>query len=153
MIVPEYQGHLDIFDVGFETWEPRSLEDVYQSISLEIEADGYGAIFFVTVATPEALRARQERPAEYSPYFTGHHLIIVLQWNWPEIRAYLQALIAACAGETREEVGVKLSRYFEWEYGYRYPASFPYTKPGNSLLSGYLHPELEHAEYKHRTVW
>ena len=172
MIVLELESYYSLsFDIHFmdldpdlelETWEPESLADVYQDIELDIEGWVQGgerpvfagaSTFHVTVATPEALRAREAKPTKYSPYFTGRHHIIVLQWNWPEVLAYLQALIADCAGETWEEVGVKLSRYFEWEYGYWYPASFPFTKPSNSLLSGYLHPDFEYAEYKYRTVW
>ena len=113
MLVPELARYWTAAATDLETWTPASSSDGHQVIHLDIRANVYRAVFSVTVATPEALRHEQEaRPAADPSCFTGRHHIIVLQWNWPQILAYLQALIADCAGETWAEVKVQLWRCF-----------------------------------------
>ena len=137
MLVPELECYWTAAGTDLERWTPASLADGQQVINLDIRAIGHRAVFSVTVATPEALRREREaQPAAAPSCFTGRHHIIVLQWNWPEILAYLKSLIADCAGETWAEVKVQLWRCFG---GAQTDAIF------EQILSqrGYKHPDQE----------
>ena len=97
-----------------DSWTPRSLEEVDFNLTLHIGPKGKAGadLFYVQIATPEALRAHTEDHA----HILGHHHVIVMSYHWPDLLRYLKKLVASCAAETWAETAMKLSRHFEWEY-------------------------------------
>jgi hypothetical protein len=46
----------------------------------------------------------------------GRHLIIVDEFNFANLKAFIQKIASGCVGENWNEVALKLSRYGHWEF-------------------------------------
>jgi hypothetical protein len=114
MITPGLQGFFSSDVENLNGFRPSSLADIYFPLELSIGVKGEKAadLFQILVTSPEALRKR----AKTNIYGPGRHCLIVFEYDWPAIKAYLEELVLKCAADTWEEVTQKLSRYFHWEY-------------------------------------
>ena len=68
--------------------------------------------FQIQVCTPKWLQAR----CEGGEIVCGRHTLIVAEFNFPQIRDYLNALCKKCSGNSWSEIAQKLSRYGMWEF-------------------------------------
>ena len=77
------------------------------------QPDGGGSdAFAAIVCTPEWLRA------EYSPkeILSGRHKIIVFEYDYDRLWAYVEKYCSTCWGETWEEVAAGIGRLGRWEF-------------------------------------
>ena len=97
-------------------WHPSQLEDIYFPLGLILGTEGTrrGDLFYVLVASPEALRSR----TYLGKCFLNRHLLIVREYDWPAILAEVHQVIEACESTTWLETAHKLSRWFHWEFEY-----------------------------------
>jgi hypothetical protein len=108
------------------TWQPECAEDVYLGFTLSIgPCDEAGSEYFgITVATPEAIKERQQQPKwkdtsnRKRPVKRPHHtkLLVVQQYNWQEIKETLERMVRECEGMTWEQTVNFLRKHFDWEY-------------------------------------
>jgi len=68
--------------------------------------------FQIQVCTPKWLQAR----CDGGEIICGRHTLIVSEFNFAQIRAYLEALFRRCSGSNWLEISQKLSRYGLWEF-------------------------------------
>jgi len=120
-----------------ETWQPKSPRDIYIWLQMNIGFRGEVGtdLFDLMIASPEALRShagqfscivndrldgfpdceKRNRNLVGRCLVARHHLI-VMDYNWTELRTVIEAIVASCEAPTWEEAASKLSRYFAWEY-------------------------------------
>jgi hypothetical protein len=68
--------------------------------------------FDLTVCSPAWL----SQQTELIPVFDGRHHLVVREFNWVAIRAYIEKRVEACVGDTWENVAWQLSRFAYWEF-------------------------------------
>lgn len=68
--------------------------------------------FQIQVCTPKWLQAR----CDDGEIVGGRHTLIVAEFNFTQIRDYLDALGKRCCGSNWTEIAEKLSRYGLWEF-------------------------------------
>ena len=68
--------------------------------------------FQIQVCTPKWLEAR----CNGGEIVNGRHTLIVGEFNFTQVRDYLEALGRRCSGSNWLEVSEKLSRYGLWEF-------------------------------------
>ncbi len=68
--------------------------------------------FDVQIVTPGWL---EERCASEG-LAAGDGRLLVFDYDWPRIEAYLQRRVASCTGSDWREVAQKLSRFSRWEF-------------------------------------
>jgi hypothetical protein len=109
---PEIKGIFsdDIHSPDREGWIPDDPKQIYIPLTLSIGKVGEAAadLFSIVVATPSAIQGRPER--------RGSKLLVVQEYDWPEIRATLQRWVAQCEGPSWEATVDCLRRRFDWEY-------------------------------------
>lgn len=75
--------------------------------------DGEGEeAFDVELVTPGWLRARTAKEGVAS----GQGRLIVFDYDWPDIEAYLRRRVAQCVGRDWNEIAQKISRFSHWEF-------------------------------------
>lgn len=97
-----------------DQWRPRTLEDTYTTLDLDISmSDGEQGsnLFYVKMATPEALRHR----ARDFP-IAEHRVLVVDKFNYELLRRAIEDILEKCTRDTWEDSCVALQRYFSWEY-------------------------------------
>lgn len=106
-----YIGSVDIDDL--ETWRPDD-PAFWVILDLKIASPGErGAdIFNLYVCSPRAL---EEIVAEKGVQ-DGRHLLILEEFDYPRIHAWVDTVLERSTGADWDEVADKLSRYFEWEF-------------------------------------
>lgn len=102
-------------EVDLKRWEPDTLEDTYISLTLEIGTSQYNEegtnLFYVTLATPEALRTHRK-----GLILSENRTIIVDRYDYDTTRNQLKEIIKKCQRDTWIECCQVLQRYFMWEY-------------------------------------
>jgi hypothetical protein len=90
-------------------------QEVFYLLTLTIGMAGETgtSLFYATLATPEALRARAPDKATV---ISSRAMIIVSEYDWPTIEAHLTVVLKACAAPTWQDATERLLRYFSWEY-------------------------------------
>jgi hypothetical protein len=116
----------DLTDIEISTWQPACAEEVYFEFTLSIgPCDEAGSEYSgIVVATPEAIRERQQRPqwkdtsSRKRPIKRRQHtkLLVVQQYNWQEIKETLGSMVSECEGLTWEQTVNCLRKHFHWEY-------------------------------------
>ncbi|MDQ0062461.1 Imm8 family immunity protein [Paenibacillus harenae] len=71
-----------------------------------------GDYFDFTVITPKAL----EKKIRTTNFIYGRGYFIVSEFNYAIIKEKIVSIISNCNGESWEEIALKLSPYFYWEY-------------------------------------
>jgi hypothetical protein len=112
--------HLEIKSIAssdirdLETWVPQQPEDIFFAVSIVIGSvhKNSGDEFQLTVATPEAIRARNHLGRMFFP----RHWLIIREYQWEDILARIQRIIAENSCDTWLESAGRLSRYFDWEF-------------------------------------
>lgn len=75
--------------------------------------DGRGEESFdLTVCSPSWL----EEQVEVTPVFDARNHLVVRDFDWVLIRAYLERRVAACSGDEWEDIARQLSRFAFWEF-------------------------------------
>ncbi len=108
------------------TWQPARVEDVYLGFTLSIgPCDEEGSEYFgIVVATPEAIKDRQQRPkwkasTNRKRPIKGWHdtkLLVIQGYNWQEIKEALERMVTDCDSPTWEQTVDCLRKRFNWEY-------------------------------------
>ncbi|MEM8609623.1 MAG: Imm8 family immunity protein [Myxococcota bacterium] len=100
-------------DVEIFWWEPETLADVYFQLALEIgEPDTVGQhLFYVTVATPEGLRAHAR-----GAVMSDRAVLVLSEFSLSTLRKHIATILERCEGWNWGECSTKLQRYFAWEY-------------------------------------
>jgi hypothetical protein len=96
-------------------YDQPAKEDVCYVMTLSIGMAGEpGAdLFYVRVATPEALASRApERPA----VMASRAIMIVSDFDWETIQSHIEETVKICSAPTWNESRERLVRYFSWEY-------------------------------------
>ena len=101
-------------EVDLWSWEPASLADVYFLLELEIgeAGDKRKDLFYVTIATPEGLRAN----ARGREIIASRALFVVSEYSLNVLKLAISERVAACESSTWQESCSKLQRHFRWEY-------------------------------------
>jgi len=96
-------------------WAPPDPDSFAVPLVLEVGALGIRGRerFEVLAVTPRWLLERHGRAGAVP----GHGLLIVFEWNFERIRAWLAREVERCAGQTWPEVARKVGRIAEWEGG------------------------------------
>jgi hypothetical protein len=97
-----------------EQWRPRTLEDTYTTLDLDVSmSDGARGsnLFYVKVATPEALRRRAK-----GFLIAGHRVLVVEKFDYELLRQTIEDILEKCTRDTWEDSCAALQRYFAWEY-------------------------------------
>lgn len=94
-------------------WEPKSLSDVYLSLVLEIGFSGeIGVnIFYVTLATPEALRKNCN-----GFEIVKNRTLVVSDYNYSLIQKMILEILDNCNRNGWDECCIELQKYFYWEF-------------------------------------
>src|SRR5262245_5438655 len=96
-------------------WVPDDPNDVYYYMEMTIGKDTKsGDLFGLTVSTPEALSMRMRTLGQQIE--SGRHHLIVLDYSWDKVRRFVNDVIDKCQGKDWEDVALKLSRHFNWEF-------------------------------------
>ncbi|HEV3384561.1 MAG TPA: Imm8 family immunity protein [Gemmata sp.] len=116
----------DLADKDIPTWQPACVEDVYLEFTLSIgPCDEKGSDYFnIVVATPEAIKERQQRPKwkdttnRKRPIKRRQHakLLVIQEYNWQAIKEALERMVRECEGFTWEQTVSCLRKRFNWEY-------------------------------------
>ncbi|WP_208511361.1 Imm8 family immunity protein [Variovorax paradoxus] len=97
-----------------DQWRPRTLEDTYTAVDLDIAmSDGEAGsnLFYVKVATPEALRRRAK-----GFLIAGHRVLVIEKFDHEQLRLAIEDILEKCTRDTWEASCAALQRYFAWEY-------------------------------------
>ena len=94
-------------------WAPPDPQDVGVPLVLEVGALGLRGRerFDLFVVTPRWLLARHGREGAV----VGHGLLVVFEWDYARVRAFLAREVERCSGETWPEVARQVGRIAEWE--------------------------------------
>ncbi len=94
-------------------WAPPDPEDFALPLVLEVGPLGQKGRerFELLVVTPLWLLRRHGRRAAVP----GHGKLLVFEWDWERLRAFLAREVEACTGRTWPEVARKVGRLAEWE--------------------------------------
>src|ERR1017187_869759 len=116
----------DLASADIATWQPACAEDVFLEFTLSVGPcnDGGAEYFGILVATPEAIKERQQQPKwkdtsnRKRPIKRQHHtkLLVIQQYNWQEIKETLEGMVRECEGLTWEQTVNCLRKHFHWEY-------------------------------------
>lgn len=117
----------DLSNEEIPKWQPACVEDVYLGFTLSIgpyDEDG-SEYFGIVVATPEAIKDRQQQPKwkdttnRKRPNKRRHDtkLLVIQEYNWQEIKEALERMVRECEGLTWELTVDCLRKRFNWEYG------------------------------------
>ena len=101
-------------DTDLEYWYPISNEDVFVCLDLDIEySDGESGsnLFYVTLATPEALRKHRNEP-----YLVKNRTLVISEYSYDVVRNLIFEIIGSSSRESWAESCNVLQRYFQWEY-------------------------------------
>lgn len=60
--------------------------------------------------------AWMHRQTALTPVFDARHHLVVREFSWVTIRGYIEARVAACVGDTWNDVAQRLSRFAYWEF-------------------------------------
>ena len=104
--------------VELREWVPKSSEDVYLCIDMEIGAKGDDRVdwFYVNLLTPEALK-------DNSREFRGDKRIIVMnEYSLEALICEVNKILARCGRASWQDSCLALTKYFQWEYE-TYPRS------------------------------
>jgi hypothetical protein len=111
---------LVLYDISSTTtdplagWRPETLEDTYTSIDLTIGTNDKSKginYFYVTVATPEALRLRST-----GFLISDHRVIVIEKFDFKLLKMNIEKILEKCNRSTWSESCLVLQRYFAWEY-------------------------------------
>ena len=94
---------------GIAHWKPRP-EDLYAAIDIIVGVKGEegASNFQLVVASEEALKRRGCRDASRA--------LIQDAFDWTAVLRYNHEKVGASSGDSWNEIGKKLCRYFFWEY-------------------------------------
>lgn len=94
-------------------WEPPDREVFALPLVLEVGALGLRGRerFEVLVVTPRWLLERHGRRGVVA----GRGLLVVFEWSYERVRAWLAREVERCSGRTWPEVARKVGRIAEWE--------------------------------------
>ena len=109
---------LDLIDlssaeIDLTSWKPLSNEDVFICLDIEISFSNEEGtnLFYVTLATPEALSKHCE-----GPILVKNRTIIVVEYNYDEVKNCILEILDQCSRATWSDSCSILQRYFQWEY-------------------------------------
>ncbi|MFF2909420.1 Imm8 family immunity protein [Paenibacillus sp. NPDC057934] len=68
--------------------------------------------FDFTVISPRAL----EKKLSTTNLIHGRAYFILMEFNYQVLKERLNSIVSSCQGETWDEIALKLSPYFYWEY-------------------------------------
>lgn len=101
-------------EVELNTWHPTENEDVFICLDIEVgfadEESGVN-LFYVTLATPEALR-RHCNP----PVLVKNRTIVISDYSYDAVRDAVLEILSKCTRDSWNDSCVALQRYFQWEF-------------------------------------
>lgn len=101
-------------EVDLRSWYPESNEDVLICLDLAISfsdnEDGTN-LFYVTLATPEALRKNAE-----GFLLADNKTLVVSEYSYRHIVEELNSILKKCSRKDWEQSCEALQHYFQWEY-------------------------------------
>lgn len=101
-------------DHDLASWNPRTREEVYDIITMMVAFDDVNEgtnYFSFNIATPEALRARDEYPI-----IATNRTIIISDYDYDVLLDEINRILEVCSRETYHECCSAMQRYFLWEY-------------------------------------
>lgn len=95
------------------SWSPPAPAEFAVPLVLEVGPLGLKGRerFDLLVVTPAWLAARRGRHA----FVLGRGKLLVFEWSWERLRAWLAREVERCSGRTWPEVARKVARLAEWE--------------------------------------
>jgi hypothetical protein len=101
----------DIADLA--AWRPPRPADFAVPLVLEVGALGHRGRerFDLLAATPAWLEARHGRGG----LVLGAGLLLLFEWDFPRLKAFLAREVEGCSGRTWPEVARQVGRFARWE--------------------------------------
>jgi len=96
-----------------ESWNPRSNEEVFVCLDMQIgmEGDDGTNFFYVTLATPESLKLKN-----HDFLISSNRTIVISAYSYTKLTEAIQDILKSCQRDTYEGCCLALQRYFQWEY-------------------------------------
>ena len=117
-------GGPKIIDLGcssieLQTWEPDDANNVKLPMVLELgwEGEDGSALFYFTVATPEALK-RSEPIAPGFPFLSYRSLIVMSSFSFGALQTAVENIVNRAPRTDIDKCFRYLTRYFTWEHEY-----------------------------------
>src|SRR5690606_19542134 len=100
---------------NFWAWELTSNDEVHFLVEMEIGELGSDRadLFFVEVATPEALLLRSSRNFKV---IRNRAIIIISRYEWKSIYETIAGIVKQSESNTWRDSVMSLQRYVSWEY-------------------------------------
>lgn len=101
---------------NLRTWQPASIDQVCFELSLDIGERGKkgGHLFYLTVASPEGLRAFATKHPERELPDRG--ILVFSAYSFEVLMKRVRSIIDRCARDNWDHSIACLQRYFAWEY-------------------------------------
>lgn len=98
-----------------ETYIPELSHCFAIEVEIDIGVEGFEGcdIYHLMVCNPEYL---QRACDSQGISMWGRHMLIVLEYDYNQIKNKIEEYVDTCQGETPTEVSQKLSRMFKWEF-------------------------------------
>ena len=102
-------------EVELSSWKAEASVDVFFTADIEIGevSDERRDLFYVTVATPEALRMRASDGARV---ISERALLVVSEYTLKGLIEAISAIVSKCERSTWSDSVIALQRYFQYEY-------------------------------------
>ena len=102
-------------EIELSSWTAEASVDVFFTADIEIgeAGDERRDLFYVTVATPEALRARASDGAQV---ISERALIVVSEYTLKGLIEAISTIVSRCERSTWSDSVTALQRYFQYEY-------------------------------------
>lgn len=111
---PIVKGILSPDEPDLATYSPPESDDFGFLLQLLIgpeNADGMES-FQVVVCTPKWLSKKHHQ----SEIVIGRHHLIVFEYDYNRLMAFVRSYVSQCAGENWKEIALKLARFGHWEF-------------------------------------
>lgn len=110
---PELKSIASVDVDDLTTWQPDG-DDFSITLDLEIGVRGEpGAdLFHLYVTSPAWL----QRSLAGGGMADGRHTLITTAYGYAKVLAWIDGVLARCAGADWAEISARLARYFAWEY-------------------------------------
>jgi hypothetical protein len=106
----------DISSDSMQTWKPPEHDfGIYVMLFIGIEDDHRSDCFDMLLCTPGWFAHRMDELSIES----GQHVMFMKEFDYPTLRAFIEAYVDRCEGASWPEIAEKLGYLAAWEHGHK----------------------------------